>query len=196
MQRLSKARLLSSTVLLGLALAMGPITAHAQETLPPVQQAQATQPPPAPDAAGEDEVVVTGTRIRRPDLTSNSPVELVDSEEISITGTVNVETLLNELPQVLPGFTKTSNNPGSGTATVDLRGLGPERTLVLVDGKRFISSAPPDQSDAAGIVDLNNVPVQLIERMDVVTGGASAVYGSDAIAGVVNFILKDDFEGA
>jgi iron complex outermembrane recepter protein len=147
-------------------------------------------------AVEEEEIVVTGSRIKRPDLTSNSPVELIDAEELSITGTVNVETLLNELPQVLPSFTKTSNNPGSGTASVDLRGLGAARTLVLVDGKRFITSAPPDQSDAAGVVDLNNIPVQLIERVDVVTGGASAVYGSDAIAGVVNFVLRDDFQGA
>ncbi len=147
-------------------------------------------------ANNDDEIVVTGSRIKRPDLTSDSPVELIDAAEISITGTVNVESLLNELPQVLPGFSKVSNNPGSGTATVDLRGLGVQRTLVLVDGKRFISSAPPDQSNAAGIVDLNNIPVQLIERVDVVTGGASAVYGSDAIAGVVNFILKKNFEGA
>jgi outer membrane receptor protein involved in Fe transport len=177
MQKPTNNRLLSSTIMLSIAAAALSATgAQAQES--------------------DDEVVVTGTRIKRPDLTSNSPVELVDSEELSITGTVNVETLLNELPQVLPGFTKTSNNPGSGTATVDLRGLGPARTLVLVDGKRFISSAPPDQSSAAGVVDLNNIPVQLIERVDVVTGGASAVYGSDAIAGVVNFILKDDFEGA
>lgn len=183
MNKQTRKRLLCSTIMLGMATV----------ALSTVDVAMAQQ---AAGAADEDVVVVTGTRIQRPDLTSNSPIQLVGEEELSITGTVNVESLLNELPQVLPGFTKTSNNPGSGTATVDLRGLGPARTLVLVDGKRFISSAPPDQSSAAGIVDLNNIPVALIERVDVVTGGASAVYGSDAIAGVVNFIMKDDFQGA
>jgi outer membrane receptor protein involved in Fe transport len=136
-----------------------------------------------------DEIIVTGSRIRLEDFTATSPIATLSSEVIESTGRTNIEQLLNTLPQVVPGFSATSNNPGDGTATVDLRGLGPTRTLVLVNGRRL----NPSVND--GTVDLNNVPTQLIERIEVVTGGASAVYGSDALAGVVNFILKEDFEG-
>ncbi len=143
----------------------------------------------AQDSSSLQEVVVTGSRIKRTDLSSPSPVAVVGAEQIEATGTVNMEQLLNELPQVIPGFTNTSNNPGTGTATIDLRGLGAVRTLVLVDGKRMV----PTLSD--GTVDVNNMPAPLIERVEVVTGGQSATYGSDALAGAVNFILKHDFEG-
>lgn len=149
----------------------------------------------AQDAAEDDEarqetVTVTGSRIARADFVSNSPVATVGAEQFDLTGTVNTEGLLNTLPQTVPGLDRTSNNPGGGIATVDLRGLGAGRTLVLVDGKRVIPST------GGGVVDINNIPSALIERVEVVTGGASAVYGSDAVSGVVNFILKDDFEGA
>jgi iron complex outermembrane receptor protein len=136
-----------------------------------------------------DTVVVTGSRIARADFVSNSPITTVDAAQFELTGTINVENMMNTLPQTVPGFDRTSNNPGNGTATVDLRGLGSTRTLVLVDGARLVPS------NTAGTVDLNNIPPALIERVEVVTGGASAVYGSDAIAGVVNFIMKRDFEG-
>jgi len=136
-----------------------------------------------------EEVVVTGSRLRRPDLDAVSPVAVVDEEEFTLSGIVNVEQKLAELPQSVPSFGPSSNNPGDGTARVDLRGLGSFRTLVLVNGRRFV---PATQT---GVVDLNTIPASLIERVDIVTGGASAVYGSDAMAGVVNFILKDDFEG-
>ena len=137
----------------------------------------------------DDTILVTGTRIQREDLNAPSPVTTVNSEQLVLTNTVNSEQFLNTLPQVIPSFDQTSNNPGNGTARVNLRGLGTTRTLVLVDGTRFAGNGP------AFIVDLNNIPAALVERIDVVTGGASAVYGSDAVAGVVNFILKDDFEG-
>ncbi|MCL4781211.1 MAG: TonB-dependent receptor [Gammaproteobacteria bacterium] len=137
----------------------------------------------------EDEIIVTGSRIRLDDFTATSPIATVSSDVIESTGKTNIEQLLNTLPQVVPGFSATSNNPGDGTATVDLRGLGATRTLVLINGRRL----NPSVND--GTVDLNNVPTRLIERIEVVTGGASAVYGSDALAGVVNFILKEDFEG-
>ena len=145
-------------------------------------------------ATGADEggspIIVTGSRIARPDLSSVSPVTVVDAEQIELTGTVTLETLLNDLPNVIPGNNRTSNNAGGFPfSTLDLRGLGPGRTLILVDGERL----PP--SSASGVVDIAQIPVGLIERIDVVTGGATAVYGSDAIAGVVNFILNDDFEG-
>ncbi len=136
------------------------------------------------------EVVVTGSRIRIKDFEAISPVSTVTADVIKSTGSLNVEQVLNTLPQVVPGFSMSSNNPSDGTATVDLRGLGARRTLVLVNGRRL----NPSVND--GTVDLNNVPTRLIERVEVVTGGASAVYGSDAMAGVVNFILKEDFEGA
>ncbi|GER01068.1 TonB-dependent receptor [Iodidimonas gelatinilytica] len=136
-----------------------------------------------------EQIVVTGSRIARRDLTSSSPVAVVDAEQYRLSGTVNVEQLLNTLPQVIPGTTAFSNNPGNGAATLDLRGLGAERTLILVNNRRYMFF------DANQITDVNTIPAALVERTEVVTGGASAVYGSDAIGGVVNFILKDDFEG-
>ena len=138
---------------------------------------------------GLEEVVVTGSRIKRPDLSSVTPVSVVSGEEFKISGNLNVEQKLAELPQTLPSFGPSSNNPGDGTARVDLRGLGTSRTLVLVNGRRYI---PATQT---GVVDLNSIPGSLIKQVDVTTGGASAVYGSDALAGVVNFQLVDDFEG-
>ncbi|MBB3169187.1 TonB-dependent receptor plug domain-containing protein [Simiduia aestuariiviva] len=136
-----------------------------------------------------EEVVVTGSRIKRADLESVSPLTSIGAEEFKISGNLNVEQKLAELPSTLPSFGPSSNNPGDGTARVDLRGLGTSRTLVLVNGRRYI---PATQ---AGVVDLNTIPGTLIKNVDVVTGGASAVYGSDALAGVVNFTMIDDFEG-
>jgi len=136
-----------------------------------------------------EEVLITGSRIRRPDLESVSPYTTIGAEEFKLSGTINVEQKLAELPSTLPSFGSGSNNPGDGTARVDLRGLGSFRTLVLVNGRRWI---PATQT---GVVDLNTIPGTLIKRVDVVTGGASAVYGSDALAGVVNFEMIDDFEG-
>lgn len=169
------ARLMRSTVLTGAvaaAVAMSP-AAFAQ------------------DAADEDRdtIIVTGSRIQRQDLVSNSPVTTIDAELIQQTGDLNIENILNEFPQIVPGANQSSNNPGGGQATVDLRGLGTARTLVLVNGRRFTPSDP------TGVVDLNSIPPELIERVEVVTGGASAVYGSDALAGVVNFITLSDYEG-
>lgn len=140
-------------------------------------------------ASANADIVVTGSRIARPDLTSNSPTTIVSSELIAQSGRKNIEDVLNQLPQVAPGLNSNVNNGGDGTATVDLRGLGPSRTLVLINGRRLVPSTN------TGRTDLNNIPSHLIERVDVVTGGASAVYGSDALAGVVNFILKRNFEG-
>ncbi|GHD35243.1 TonB-dependent receptor plug domain-containing protein [Halioglobus pacificus] len=162
-----------------LAIGAGAVTA----TMPVAQLATAQE-------QMIEEVVITGSRIRRPDLEAVSPYTTVDAEEFQLSGTINVEQKLNELPQTLPAFGPSSNNPGDGTARVDLRGLGSSRTLVLVNGRRWI---PATQT---GVVDLNSIPGTLIKRVDVVTGGASAVYGSDALAGVVNFEMIDDFEGA
>ncbi|MCH8172509.1 MAG: TonB-dependent receptor, partial [Proteobacteria bacterium] len=139
--------------------------------------------------AAEEQVLVTGSRIPRQDLIANSPVAIIGAEEITLTGQVQVEELLNDLPQVVPGLTSVNNNPTGARPSLDLRGMGPSRTLVLVNGRRWLPSS------LSGQVDTNTIPSGMIERIEVVTGGASATYGSDAIAGVVNFILKDDFEG-
>lgn len=146
----------------------------------------------APAFAQEvEEVVVTGSRIARQDLVSSSPVTTVTGEDIKVVGATNVEEYLNTLPQLIAGATKSTNVTGQAdaTANLNLRGLGAKRTLVLVNGKRFMAS------NQQGIVDVNNIPASLVDRVEVVTGGASAVYGSDAMAGVVNFILKDKFDG-
>ncbi len=182
MKQETKRGLFATTVLAGLAITM---PAFAQEAVQ-------TTPAPTPQAAAdEDVVIVTGSRLVRQDFTAISPVTTVGAQDIELTATLSVEQLLNELPQVIPGNTVTSNNAGGEDfATIDLRGLGSQRTLVLIDGERVPAAS------TTGVVDLNTIPAGLIERIEVVTGGASAVYGSDAIAGVVNFILKDDYEGA
>ena len=136
-----------------------------------------------------EEVVVTGTRISRPDLVSNSPISTVTAEQLEQLNVINLESQLRTLPQFLPGATEYINNGNPGAATINLRGLGSNRTLVLMDGKRL----PP--FGTSGAVDINLIPSAIIERVDVVTGGASAVYGSDAVSGVVNFITKKDFSG-
>ena len=152
------------------------------------QQAAPANPQDAGAAESED-IVVTGSRIARRDYTSTSPIATIDSAQLQSSGELNIEEVLNDLPQIVPGSNAANNNPGGGQATVDLRGLGTARTLVLVNGKRF---AP---STGLGVVDLNNLPLELLSRVEVVTGGASAVYGSDAVGGVVNFIIDNKFTG-
>ncbi|MFC5371471.1 TonB-dependent receptor plug domain-containing protein [Brevundimonas faecalis] len=174
--KIKRERLLASTVMAGLAFAGMAAPAMAQSA--------------GQDTASQvEDIVVTGSRIVRQDYVANSPVSTIGVEQIQARGDVNVEQILNQLPQVVPGLSANSNNPANGAATVDLRGIGPSRTLVLVNGRRFV---PYDKSNA---VDLNSIPAPLIERVEVMTGGASATYGSDALAGVVNFIFKQNFEG-
>ncbi len=165
-------------------------TPPSSETQPSASQQAAVATDPVAKADADDAIVVTGSRIARPDLEAPSPVTTVSAEQFDLTGTVTVESLLNELPQIIPGNTRVSNNQGGEDfSTLDLRGLGPQRTLILVDGERVPASS------TSGTVDIGTIPAGLIERVDVVTGGASAVYGSDALAGVINFILKDNYEG-
>lgn len=164
---------------------------------------QATAGPTSPSTGtGEalQEVVVTGSRIAQPNMTSVSPIQMVSSQEIQLQGTTDIQNLLNTLPQNFQNSQSdisATQNPlasAGGISTADLRGLGPQRTLVLVDGRRLgIGDASTLNPNPAP--DLNQIPPQLVDRIDVVTGGASAVYGSDAIAGVVNFIMKHDFQG-
>ncbi len=155
-----------------------------------------TAPAFAQDGVSSDDViVVTGSRLKDPNLAATSPVSTIGSEAINIRGATDVVDLLNTLPQILT--TGGSQNTGfangaNGTATVNLRGLGATRTLVLVDGKRLPFGSPTQGGFAS---DINLVPAQLVERIEITTGGGSAVYGSDAVAGVANFILKKDFEG-
>lgn len=136
-----------------------------------------------------EDVVITGSRIVRRDLESASPVAVIQDEEFKLSGSTNVEQVVNTLPQAIPGTTSFSNNPGGGVSTLNLRGLGSSRTLVLVNNRRWVSF------DTAQVVDTNTIPAFLIDSVDVVTGGASAVYGSDAVAGVVNFRLRKDLRG-
>lgn len=140
------------------------------------------------------EVIVTGSRIVSSSLDSPSPIQTISAETLESAGTVNVQEVLLKNPTMgTPTLSRTNSNfltSGAGVATIDLRNLGIERTLTLVDGRRFVSGNP-----GSAAVDYNTIPTQFIERIDVLTGGASAVYGSDAVAGVVNVIYKKDFEG-
>ena len=148
----------------------------------------------AQDASDEaDEgatIVVTGSRLASPNLESASPVTVVTAEEIKGTGTTRVEDLVNSLPQVFAGQGSNYANGASGAATLNLRGLGSERTLVLVNGRRL---GPGDPSTSAA--DINVIPGAMVKRIDVLTGGASSVYGADAVSGVVNFVMDTKFEG-
>ncbi|USA61798.1 TonB-dependent receptor [Qipengyuania citrea] len=140
-------------------------------------------------------IIVTGSRISRPELTSQVPVTTLTGEQIFEQSSINIGDTLNDLPQLRSTFSQANAGRFLGTTglnLLDLRGLGTARTLVLVNGRRHVAS---DILSNGTSVDVNTIPNDLIERVDVVTGGNSAIYGSDAIAGVVNFILKDDFEG-
>src|SRR3990167_2064883 len=140
------------------------------------------------------EVVVTGTRIPSPNLESVSPVTAVSAAEIKATGVTRVEDMINSLPQAFAAQGSALSNGSTGTATVSLRGLGATRTQVLIDGRRLMPGTPNTLGGSLA-PDLNFIPSALIERVDVLTGGASAVYGADAVAGVVNFIMTRNFEG-
>ncbi len=171
---------LASGALLASSLALAPPTASAQE-----EQAQAVE-----------EITVTGSRIRRQDFTANSPIQTIQEEIFDQTTSIGVETVLNQLPQFVPAVTQftttdvqqTATNT-VGASTVSLRGLGPNRNLVLINGRRAMPV------NATMVVDTNSIPSAAIARVEVISGGASAVYGADAVGGVVNFVLKDNFEG-
>jgi len=152
-----------------------------------------TAPATAQDDAqsSEETIVVTGSRILRRDAEAESPILTVTQEDITTSGSITVDHYLNTLPQVTPNLSSQSNNPSSnGRAFIDLRGLGTGRNLVLMDGRR------PMGSTSAGTVDTNTIPAALIERVEIITGGAAATYGADAVSGVINFVMRDSFEGA
>jgi len=191
MGRETAARGAVSALMMGIAACwdLAPISAAAQNTNAPASGASSVQ-----------EIVVTGTRIAQPNLQSVSPVQVVSAQDIAVGGRVDTADILNQLPQttfaVGVDFGPTSDalsTPG-GANTVDLRGIGPQRTLVLVDGKR-LGIGDPNTGNPNPAPDINQIPSQLVDRIEVLTGGASATYGSDAIAGVVNFIMRHNFQG-
>ena len=141
-------------------------------------------------AQSVERIEVTGSRIKTLSIDTVSPVTVIDAKEIKADGVRNVESFLNNLPQVFADQGANVVNGSTGTAAVNLRGLGAERTLVLVNGRRMTMGSPNSVAS-----DLNQIPAGLIKRVELLTGGASAVYGSDAVSGVVNFILNDRFEG-
>ncbi len=185
---IKKAALCSATCL-SLAGIYAP-TVHAQS-----EGNVAEAPAPSSESAETkaSEIIVTGTRIRVPNLSSPVPVTSVTAPTLLATGNLSLGDALNNLPALRSTFSQANSTQFIGTSGVnflDLRGLGVSRTLVLVDGRRHVTSSPGDY-----LVDTNTIPSDLLERVDVITGGSSAVYGTDAMAGVVNFVLKQNFDG-
>ena len=158
-------------------LAFGAYNANAQESAEPLQK-----------------VLITGSRIASPAAESPSPLQILSSADIAASGATNVQELLQKNPTMgTPTLSRGNSNfltSSAGVTTVNLRNLGDSRTLVLVNGRRYVSGVPGDTA-----VDLNTIPTDFIERVELLTGGASATYGSDAVAGVVNIILKKNFNG-
>jgi outer membrane receptor protein involved in Fe transport len=183
-----------------LAAMMATVSAAAQTAAPgntdnvPIPADPSAQTPA--DASNGEEIIVTGTRIRRPDFDSPSPIVSLNAATIQQSGTTNLTDFLTGFP-ALQGSSTSADNSGSGAGIgatglnlLNLRNLGTERTLVLVDGRRHVASVPGSQA-----IDINTIPTDLVERVDVLTGGVSAIYGADGVTGVVNFVLKKNFEG-
>ena len=204
-----RSRLLATSLLVGSGLCSAP--ALAQEAAPapanPADTANGTQPdtvspqggqvtPPSTNAQGQSsgggaEIVITGSRIPQPNLTSASPVTVLSSQEVKLSGTTRTEDLINSLPQAFATQGSNISNGATGTASVNLRGLGAARTLVLVNGRRL----QPGDPRLGSIADINFIPAPMVKRVDVLTGGASSVYGADAVSGVVNFIMDTNYTG-
>ena len=191
---MKKSRLLVTGSLLGLAMftAVPALAQSADDQTPPASSNEDDE-----DAAEEEEgsapILVTGSRISRPTLESSVPLTSVTVDDITGTGEVSLGDALNDLPSLRSTFSAGNSSRFIGTAglsLLDLRGLGTDRTLVLVNGRRHVTSTPGDNG-----FDVNTIPIDLVERIDIVTGGNSAIYGSDAVAGVVNFVMRKDFDG-
>jgi iron complex outermembrane recepter protein len=177
-----------------LATGLASNTSAAQtESTPATEQTEAT--------SSITEVVITGSRIATPSLQSVSPITAVSAQEIKDAGVTRIEDLLNSLPQVVSDQGSGLSMASTGVANVNLRGLGVQRTLVLVNGRRLMGGDPAAGAPStttlgyASAADVNQIPVALVDRVDVLTGGASSTYGADAVAGVVNFIMNDHFQG-
>jgi len=184
----------ASVIAIGLACGTAP--AFAQDATPEQARPAAAQEQETIPAPPEEQIVVTGSRIRRADFDTPNPVVTISADTIQAAGSTNITEFLTRYP-ALQGSSTAADNAGdaagigaTGLNLLDLRNLGPERTLVLVDGRRHVASLP-----GTAAVDVNTIPEDLVERVEVLTGGASAIYGADGVTGVVNFILKKDFEG-
>lgn len=189
---MTSVRLLAGTILAGTPV---PLLAQDASPAPQPEATAAAAPTASVSPATDDAVVITGSRIRRRDITGVGPANVVTSEAIANTGVVNVETVLQRLP-ANAGFAgnQTSSywtSNGYGTAQVNLRGLGIKRTLVLLNNRRLVAGGTGANSSP----DLNMIPVAIIQRIDVLKDGASAIYGADAVAGVVNIVANTKFEG-
>lgn len=184
-----KKRLFTTSLFAGaLFAATSPFVAVAQEADEPVVETTAAQGDEA--EARQQRITVTGSRLVRRDEVAESPILTVGQDALVTSGLTTVEQYLNTLPQITPNLSSQSNNPSSnGRAVLDLRGLGSGRNLVLVNGRRGMPSF------AGGAVDINTIPSALVERVEIITGGAASTYGADAVAGVANFIMRDNFEG-
>lgn len=174
-----KARLLATAA--PFAMLLGASPAFAQDA--PATVAPAAQEEQSPD------IVVTGSLIKNPNLIASSPVSVIGKDEMNLRQTNTAEEILRDLPGAVPSIGSAVNNGNGGSSYADLRGLGNFRNVVLLDGNRI---AP---SSVVGRVDLNNIPLALIERVDTLTGGAATTYGADAVSGVINFITRQDFAG-
>lgn len=198
MTTLIRKRLLATTIIAGAVMSAAPAFAQtdssAADNAGGGVQGAGIPAPSTPDTTAEDtsDVIVTGSRIPHPNLESASPVTVLGAADVKQTGVTRVEDLINSLPQVFAGQGGNLSNGSTGTATIDLRGLGSNRTLVLINGRRVVPGDPASNDSAA---DVNLIPAALIKRVDVFTGGASSVYGADAVSGVVNFIMDTTFSG-
>jgi iron complex outermembrane receptor protein len=187
-------RLLATTLLVGASMTASPAFAQTTPADPAAQPDTTTAPAtvaPAPAAPSGGDIVITGSRIPQPNLTSASPVTVLSSQDIKLQGTTRTEDLINSLPQSFAAQGSNISNGSTGTASVNLRGLGSVRTLVLINGRR----QQPGDPRQGSVADINFIPSSLVKRVDVLTGGASSVYGADAVAGVVNFIMDTSFRG-
>ena len=204
MSKMFKGSLLATTVIAGMSFTTA---AFAQTVTTPPTNVQGTGVPAPADATTPDagvqsteaagpaeptasaDIVVTGTLIRNPNLVASAPVTVVGQEEIRLKQSNVAEEVLRSIPGVVPSIGSNVNNGNGGSSFVNLRGIGSNRNLVLLDGTRIVPA------DLVGRVDLNNIPLALVDRVDVLTGGASSTYGADAVGGVVNFITRSDFAG-
>ena len=184
MKKSFRVQLLTSSLLIGSAAIATP--SFAQVATPSEARSNVEQ---TAEADQGSDIVVTGSRIANPNLEQSSPVVSIGSEEIARQAPTSVENFLRELPGTVAGTNENLNNGANGTATFNLRGLGSNRNLVLLNSPRVVLSG------LTNVTDLNNIPISLIQRVDVFTGGAVTAYGADAISGVVNFITKQDFSG-
>ncbi len=192
MKNTTRQKLLASTLLMGATVAVPAFAQVAPQTTETVAGTPNTASPvenPQDQPPESDDIVVTGSLIRNPNLVASNPVSVIGADEIDLQQANVAEELLRELPGVVPSIGTAVNNGNGGASFVNLRGLGANRNLVLLDGVR------PTPGTLEGQFDLNNIPLALVQRVDILTGGASTTYGADAIAGVVNFITRTDFAG-